>query len=101
MDIKVWLESAGEPVSETAFIDATPMPFIIFLDTVERGGGDLKNVLKRHALTVEHYTADGKGDETLEALFDTQAIKYTKEKMWLSDIECFMTTYDFDLIERT
>lgn len=101
LDVELWLKSIGEPVAETAFIDAVPMPFIVYLDTVERGGGDLKNVLKHHALTVERYSADGEGEESLMALFDAQAIKYTKEKTWLTDTECFMTTYDFDLIERT
>ena len=101
LDIKLWLESAGEPVADTAFIDAVPMPYIVFLDTVKSGGGDLKNVLKRHALTVERYTADGEGEESLMALFDAQAIQYTKEKTWVKEIPYFMTTYDFDLIERT
>lgn len=100
MDIKLWLEATGDPVAETAFIDETPMPSIVYLDSVERGGADLKNAISRHSLTVERYSLDGKGEEPLEALLDAQAIKYTKEKTWLSDIECFMTTYDFDLIEK-
>jgi hypothetical protein len=100
LDIKAWLETTGEPVADTAFTDETPVPFIVFLDTVERGGGDMVNIAKRHSLTVERYSATGEGDEKLEKLFDAKAIKYHKEKTWLKDEQCFMTTYDFDLLER-
>jgi hypothetical protein len=101
-DIKAWLEITGEPVAETAFIpnDAPPLPYIVYLDTVKRGGGDMKNMMQNHSLTVERYSETSEDNARLEALFEAQAIKYKKEKQWLSDEECFMTIYDFDLIER-
>ena len=101
-DIKSWLSAAGEPVAETCFPpgDAPPLPFIVFLDTVQRGGGDMRNLMKTHSLTVERYSDTSDDNSVLEALFDAEAIKYKKEKQWLNDEECYMTTYDFDLIER-
>lgn len=102
MDIKSWLETAGEPVADTCFpLDEVPqLPYIVFLDTIQRDGGDMQNMMKTHSLTVERYSEINDDNAALEALFDAQAIKYKKEKQWLSDEEYYMTTYDFDLIER-
>ncbi|QNK41824.1 hypothetical protein [Caproicibacter fermentans] len=103
MDIKTWLEQAGEPVAETAFPpgeDVPEMPYIVYLDDSERGGGDMKNLSRNHSLSVERYSETSEDNKMLEALLDTQAIKYTKEKQWLTDEECFMTVYNFDILER-
>jgi hypothetical protein len=103
-DIKAWLETAGEPVAETCFPpgEAKVLPYICFLDSVERTGGDMKNLLTRHSLTVERYSRTADDNAALEALFDAGAIPYTKDRQWLSDEECYLTTYDLqrDLIER-
>ena len=105
MDIKAWLEQAGEPVAEVAFRPGKApksYPYITFLDHVERSGGDMLNLEKRHSLTVERYSDTADDNMTLEELFDAKAVKHTKEKQWLSDDQCYMTTYDFEtiLIER-
>ena len=100
MDIKAWLHKAGEPVAETAFLDEQPLPFVVFLDSVQWGGADRKNNVATHALTVERYSADGEDNALLEGLFAAEAIQYKKEKQWLNDLACFLTTYDFDLIEK-
>jgi len=101
MDIKAWLGTAGEPVADTAFTDETPLPFVVFLDAMQRGGGDVRNMMKTHSLTVERYSATTDDNTALEALLDAQAIKYKKgERQWLTHEECFMTPYYFDLIER-
>lgn len=103
-DIKSWLEAAGEPVADTCFPpkEAPPLPYIVFLDEITREGGDMRNLAYRHSLTVERYSDTDGYNTALEALFDAQALKYTKEKQWLNDMECYMTTYDLqtDLIER-
>jgi hypothetical protein len=95
------VETTGEPVADTAFVDEVSLPYVVYLDTVGRKGPDTKNMIKNHSLTVERYSSFGEGDEKLEKLFDAQAVEYTKEKMWLKDRECFMATYDLDLIEKT
>ena len=101
LDVKAWLETVGEPVADTAFTDETPLPYIVFLDELQRGGGDMRNMMKTHSLTVERYSAVSEDNATLEALFDAQAIKYKRgERQWLANEECFMTPYYFDLIER-
>lgn len=81
-------------------MDEQQFPFIVFLDTVTRGGGDMVNISYSHALTIERYSELSDDNKLLEALLDAKAIKYKKEKMWIDDEKCFMTTYDFDLFER-
>jgi len=104
LDIKAWLEAAGEPVADTCFLrgEAPPLPYVVFLDSVERDGADLKNLITRHSLTVERYSNTADDNTALEALFDAQAIEYERDKQWLDDEECYLTTYDFetDLIEK-
>lgn len=103
-DVKAWLKTAGEPVADTCFPpgEAPARPYVVFLDTVKRDGADLKNMLCRHSLTVERYSDTAGDNAALEALFDEKGITYTKDKQWLSDEECYLTTYDLetDLIER-
>lgn len=102
MDIKSWLESAGEPAADTCFPpgEAPPLPYVVFLDAIKRGGGDMRNLTKNHSLTVERYCNTSNDNLKLEALFDARAIKYEKDKQWLADEGYYMTTYDFDLLER-
>ena len=56
----------------------------------------------RHSLTIERYSDTNDDNAALDALLDAQAIKYKKEKQWLTDEEFYLTTYDLqtDLIER-
>lgn len=104
MLIKAWLEAAGEPVAEICFPpgEAPELPYIVFLDTVSRGGGDLRNLMQRHSLTVERYSGTDDDNAALESLFDAKALEYEKTRQWLGDEGCYMTTYDLktDLIER-
>lgn len=99
-DVKLWLEKAGEPVAETAFTDGASYPYIVYLDTQEHSGADTKNLIVHHSMTVERYSQTNEDNPKLEALFDEKPVEYTKEKTWLKDIECYMTTYDFDFTEK-
>lgn len=101
-DIKTWLEQAGEPVAETCFPpgEAPPLPYVVFLDSIERGGADMKNISRRHAVIVERYSTVQEDNLKLEGLLDDAVIPFTKEKTWVNEIECYMTTYDFNLFER-
>ena len=104
MDIKKWLETAGEPVAETCFLpdEAPPLPYIVFLDHTARSGADMRNLIRTHSVTVERYSNTTDDNAALEALFDTCTIKYTKYRQWLKSENCYMTVYDLqsDLYER-
>lgn len=103
-DVKAWLETAGEPVAETCFPpgEAPALPYVVFLDSIGYGGADTKNALLRHSLVVERYSNTADENSALENLFDAAALKYTKDRQWLSDEECYLTIYDFetDIMER-
>ena len=45
LDIKAWLETAGEPATETCFPpgDAPDPPYVVYLDDSSREGADLRN----------------------------------------------------------
>ena len=96
--IKTWLEQAGEPVAETAFPpDNVPtLPYIVYLDHIERDGGDLKNGITKHNLTIERYSEDGKKNATLEALFDRDGIHWSRDLEWVSDDDFFEEIYVLD-----
>jgi hypothetical protein len=104
LDIKAWLEAAGEPAADTCFPpgDAPPLPYVVYLDHIERDGADAQNLIWRHSLAVERYSDTPDDNTALEALFDAGAIEYIKDKQWLDDEECYLTTYDLqtDLIEK-
>lgn len=103
LDVKAWLEQAGEPVADTSFLpdDGVSPPYICFLDKMQNEGADLKNDLINHSLTVERYSDTAEDNKSLEKLFDDKSIKYTKERLWLSEQFEFETIYNFDLLERT
>lgn len=94
-DMKTWLEKAGEPVTETCFPpgDAPPLPYLVFSDEVDSGGGDMRNLLIKHYLTVERYSETSGYNKALEELFNEAGLKFTREQTWLSDDEMFETIY--------
>lgn len=98
-DIKVWLEQAGEPVAETCFPPGTPgkdvpnPPYICFLDSADRGGADMRNLLTKHNLTVERYSDTSEYNSKLEALFDAAGLEYAREQTWLTTEDMYETIY--------
>jgi len=107
MDIKAWLEQAGEPVAETCFPpgkDVPPLPHIIFRDSADSGGGDMRNLLTRHNLTVERYSDTPEYNTALEALFSAAGLEFTREQAWLPDPDdMYETIYTIKtpIFERT
>ncbi len=105
LDIKQWLiDGTGLPVANTAFINKVSLPFIVFLedrDTTGRGS-DLKNDMADVGITIEFYSAKiSKSNESkIEELLNEKSFKFKKNRTWLSDSNCFMTTYDFSFLER-
>lgn len=106
LDIKTWLETAGEPVAETCFPPGeTPcLPYVCFLDKQDHGGADMKNVLTTHNLTVERYSETSEYREKMEALFDAAGLEYAREQTWLPDpSDMYETIYTIKtpIFERT
>lgn len=107
MDIKSWLEQAGEPVAETCFPpgdERAKLPYIYFLDEQDCGGADMKNILTTHNLTVERYSETSEYSEKLEALFNDAGLEFTREQTWLPDPDdMYETIYTLKtpIFERT
>ena len=103
LEIKTWLETAGEPVANTCFPpgDVPPLPYIVFTDTEDHGGGDMRNLVTSHDLRIERYSETDDDNAALDALLNAKAIKFKKEKQWIVEDSRFMTVYfNMTLIER-
>ena len=105
IDIKAWLEKAEEPVAETCFPpgkNVPPLPHIIFLDNADSGGGDMRNLLTKHNLTVERYSETNKYNAALEALFNDTGLEFTREQTWIPGDDMYETIYTIKtpIIER-
>lgn len=107
MDIKAWLEKAGESVAETCFPpgkNVPPLPHIVFFDNADSGGGDMRNLLTKHNLTVERYSETNEYNAALEALFNDAGLEFTREQTWLPDPDdMYETIYTIKtpIMERT
>ena len=97
------LDKIGIPNRESRFIEPPAPPFIVYFDGVQVRGADAVNLLKEHACTLELYT--DKPDKTtiskMESVLDSMGIPYEKsEQVYLKDQSYYMTTFDFDYIEK-
>jgi hypothetical protein len=45
----------------------------------------MRNLLKKHNLTIERYSETSEYSAALEALFDEAGLEYTREQIWLPD----------------
>lgn len=102
LDIKTWLQTVGRPVADTSFTpdEGHELPNICFIDKVKVEGQDDKNNLKRHSLSVEYYSETDEYNTALENLFNDKAIKYDRERVYLTDDNMFETIYEFEILER-
>ena len=84
------------------FENPPALPWAVYFEDQERYGSDLSNELVTRSFTVELYARKpGSSVEvTLETLFDTKALEYTKNTVWLSSERCYMTVYNFSFTER-
>ena len=100
MDIKSWFENLGYPIAETAFIDETPLPSIVYLDEQENSGPDNANMITQHTVSIEFYSeiVDENAEKKIEGIPDEKGIPYTKERAWVDSERFFMTSYDLDEI---
>ena len=102
LDVKALLEQTGLPVREQRFLGIMPLPAIVFTDTVDVGGADLKNNLVTHNIGIEFYseTIDLVNEAKIELLLDNLPISYTRHRDWIESEKFFATRYEFTLTER-
>lgn len=102
LDVKVFLEQTGLPVREQRFLGVMPLPAIVFTDTVDVGGADLRNNLVTRSIGVEFYaeTIDPENEARIEQLLDGLPVSYTRTRDWIEGETFFSTIYAFTLTER-
>lgn len=103
MDIKAWLEQAGEPAVDTCFPEgnAPYLPFLVFLDTAYHTGADYGNGIVKHSITVERMSEDASDNPKLEELIESTG-HWEKQRTYLPEPDnCYETIYSFTIEERT
>jgi len=102
LDIKALLEQTGLSVREQRFLGVMPLPAIVFTDSMEVGGADLKNNLITHNIGIEFYaeTIDLMNEAKIERLLDNMPISYTKSRDWIESEKFFSSRYEFTITER-
>jgi len=100
--IRALLEQTGLPVREQRFLGVMPLPAIVYTDTIEIGGADLKNNLVTHNIGIEFYSEsiDLENEAKIEHLLDNMPISYTRNRDWIESEKFFSTVYEFTITER-
>lgn len=96
--VNIFKDATGLPTADTVFEKSQKMPYIIFLDKQGTDGDDFNVQIIEHNLTVELYSEkiDRQHEKMLEALFDQNAWKWTRDRQWLPDQRCFFTVYGIE-----
>lgn len=103
MDIRAYIErETGLPTAEVAFTQPQKLPFAAILDRTDEDGDDFHARIMQHDLTVEFYAAriDTESERKIEAAFEKQAWKTTKERTWIAEEKMFETIYTTNFTEK-
>lgn len=97
----------NETFRETRFLRPPNTSYAVFNDSIERGGGDLKALLKHHSVSIElyEYTPDpileGNVEAQLDEYYALMLDGWTKqERYWLEEEQLYQVIYEFDYIEK-
>lgn len=102
MEIKKWLSSVGIRAEEGRSLKPLPFPYVVFFDDYNVRGADLKNFIREHSVMLELYSENisVETEKKLEALLDTEAFEYKKNRIWINSERMYETIYEFDYIEK-
>jgi len=102
LDVKLWLEAAQIQVAEERFVNAPPLPYIIFKDGTETSGADSKNCIASRDISIELYSlkVDHVSEELIENLLNEKSIGYKRDRIWIDTEGMFETIYDFNFVEK-
>lgn len=97
------LQPTGLPYKESRFLKPPKSTYIVFNDSIERRGGDTKNLLSQHNITLElyEYIPDPEAEKKIEDQLDLYAIEWVKEsRYWIQDAQAYQVIYEFSYIEK-
>lgn len=92
------LNATGLPYKESRFLKPPKETYAVYMDAVERRGGDNINLISRHDITLElyEYRPDPEAEKALENQFDSRGIEYTKQpRYWIQEEQIYQVVYDF------
>ena len=88
---------------ETLCLKPPRETYAVYLDSVNRRGGDTVNLIKEHDYSIElyEYAPDPEAEARIEAQFDAYGIEYTKQsRYWIQSEQLYQVVYDFSFIEK-
>ena len=104
------LHNANIAQAETMFLQQPDGVFAVWGDEIRADGSDERISELYHAVTVELYEpAEWQGREERDALIDALNEAYadglidpwrSEMRVWLADVRLFMTTFEFEYLER-
>ena len=92
--VKDWLLESCVPIAETASgvrhdeEENLKYPYLVFTDIMNYDGSDEVNLFIRHSLYLYYYT-ESETDSTIEAWLAAQNIKFSCDKTYLDDDDCY------------
>lgn len=97
------LTATGLPYKESRFLKPPKTTYAVYMDAIERRGGDNINLLSQHDVSIEvyEYSKDPDAEKAIEDQLDLLGIEYTKEpRYWLQTEQLYQVVYDFSYVEK-
>ena len=96
--VKEILDVTGLPYKESRFLKPPSTTYAIYMDAIDRRGGDSINLISQHDVTIElyEYKPDPNAERLIETTLDALGIQYTKQpRYWIQDAQLYQVVYDF------
>ena len=97
------LTATGIPYKETRFLKPPKTTYAVFMDSINRRGGDNQNLISQHDISIElyEYNKDPEAEEKLERELDARGIEYDKaSRYWIEAEQLYQVVYDFTYYEK-
>lgn len=94
------IEGFSGKVAYRCFNEATPLPFICYLEVnADNFNADNKAYYKRRLVDIELYTEykDETTERKLEDVLDAHALPYAKTEEYIESENCYMITYTLEV----
>ena len=97
------LDPTGLPYKESRFLTPPKSTYAVYMDAIERRGGDNINLVTQHDISIEvyEYSKDPDAEKAIEDQLDLLGIEYTKvPRYWLQTEQLYQVVYDFSYVEK-
>lgn len=104
MKIKNILNDIGIKYKEIRFLKNPQYPYIVYNDSQNHRGSDVStSSLIDHSVSLDLYTEDTIDEnyfDKVEMSLYKEGIEFTRSREWVEELNCFMTTYEFETTEK-